>query len=837
MAAESIEKRIQLYWEEKKVYEWDQNETRENSFIIDTPPPTVSGHLHVGHIFSYSHIDFIARFQRMYGKNVFYPIGFDDNGLPTERLVEKQRNIKAKNLPREEFIKICQEVIEVEEDKFRNLFKKMAYSFDWSLQYQTISKQTSQISQLSFLDLVKKGEVYRKYQPVLWDPVDQTALAQAEIEDKEKNSFMNELLFPLEEGGGIHIATTRPELLAACVAVLVNPEDDRYKHLVGKYATTPLFTGKVKIIADKNVLIDKGTGAVMCCTFGDATDILWWQKYNLDTKMIIDQFGKLAPFKFDHENSAHPDMAKLCYEKLEGLKITAARSKIIEMLQELGFLIKQNEITQTVKCAERSGAPLEILITAQWFVKTIEHKEKLLELSAQLNWHPKFMQNRLDNWINGVSWDWCISRQRFFGVPFPVWYSKRKGEEGKVILADHAKLPIDPMVDLPEGYLRDEVEADSDVMDTWATSCISPQINSKAINGNFAVDLDRHKKTFPADLRPQAHEIIRIWAFGTILKSYLHEQVLPWKNIMISGWCLAEDKSKMSKSKGNIIEPLSMLEKYGVDAIRYWASTSKSGNDTVFSEEVVLNGKKLVNKIKNAAKFCDLHFQNLYLKRPNLSTSSFEQAIDSKEIFCANDMWLVAKLNHVVITATNHFQNFEYSHARDVIETFFWKDFCDTYLEIVKTRIYNDNGDNEAGQISAMLTLYYCLHIILKLFAPFIAYRSEEVYIDILKMQHSIHQKSNWPKCINLVFDEYINHEKIIFDILELVRKVKTQKQLSIKAPIKLLQVSGIADNSLPEDATQDLLNVTCANKIELTNNLIGDDLIEGNILKIKVVF
>lgn len=822
MATDTIENKIWQYWETSKVYKWDQSKERADNFVIDTPPPTVSGKLHIGHIFSYTHIDFIARFQRMIGKNVFYPVGFDDNGLPTERLVEKQRCVKASQMPREEFVKICQEVVKEEEEKFKVLFKKMAYSFDWSLEYQTISRQTTALSQLSFLDLIKKGQIYRKDQPVLWDPVDQTALAQAEIEDKEKISFMNDINFDLEGGGNITIATTRPELLAACVAVLVNPEDDRYKHLIGSYVITPLFGSKVKIIADESVLIDKGTGAVMCCTFGDVSDIMWWKKHQLQTKMILNKLGRIAHFEFNDENSCQPELARENYANIVGLKVVAAREKVMQMLQSSGAFVKRAEKTQMVKCAERSGAPLEILITSQWFIKTIEHKEKLLELSAQLNWCPPFMQNRLDSWINGVSWDWCISRQRFFGVPFPVWYSKRKGQEGKILLASQKQLPVDPACDLPEGYLRDEVEAEVDVMDTWATSCISPQINSHAITDEFAIDIERHKKIFPADLRPQAHEIIRIWAFGTILKSYLHEGVLPWKNIMVSGWCLAEDRSKMSKSKGNIIEPMGLLEEFGVDAIRYWASTSKSGSDTSYSHSVVLNGKKLVSKIKNAAKFCELHFQNL-------QKQEISQAIVDKKIYCASDLWLIDKLNQVIRESTSSFEKFEYCAAREVIEEFFWKDFCDTYLELVKGRIYNDNGQDSKGQQSAAMTLHHALDTLLRLFAPFLPYTSEEVWLDVLKKDSSVHIKGSWPKQINFSFAMAQDCQEIIFEVLEEVRKAKTQRQLSMKAPIKSVKVSG-AKSSAPEDLIKDLANVTCASSLEVLEQ-------STQSLKVEIMF
>jgi len=488
-----IKKRLQKFWGENEIYKWDENES--NNFVIDTPPPTVSGTLHMGHIFSYTHTDIIARYQRMCGKNVFYPIGFDDNGLPTERLVEKQKKIKANHFSREEFRQICREVIKEEEVKFKDLMQTMGYSFDWSQSYTTISPHVMKLSQMSFLDLYKKGQVYRKNQPIFWDPVDQTVLAQSELDDHDKDSFMHEMPFAIDGGGDIFIATTRPELLGACVAVFVHPDDERYKSFVGKYAITPLFETKVKIIADENVLPEKGTGIVMCCTFGDTTDVLWWKKYNLVTRIILDRRGRMDDVEFDASSSQNPERANSYYAKIKGLKVVEAREKIIEILKEV-VEVKSVSITHTVKCAERSKAPIELLMMPQWFIKTIEHKDKMLELSQQLQWRPAFMQNRLENWINAVSSDWCISRQRFFGVPFPVWYSKRPGEEGKVILPDIKDLPLDPMEVLPKGYSSDEVVAEVDIMDTWATSCICPQINSHGIADEYMIDVKRHKIYF-----------------------------------------------------------------------------------------------------------------------------------------------------------------------------------------------------------------------------------------------------------------------------------------------------------------------------------------------------
>ncbi|WP_341792442.1 valine--tRNA ligase [Rickettsia endosymbiont of Gonocerus acuteangulatus] len=785
------EKKWQQIWQEKQIYAYDENIAKDETFVVDTPPPTVSGQLHIGHVYSYTQTDFIVRFQRMMGKNIFYPMGFDDNGLPTERLVEKQRQVKASNMGREEFINICNEVVASEEEKFRSLFNKIALSVDWNLEYQTISPLSRKISQMSFLDLVKKGGVYRNNQPILWDPVDGTALAQADIEDKEKTSFMNYITFKTEANDEFIIATTRPELLPACVAVFYHPDDKRYQHLTGKFAVTPLFNVKVPLLADPLVQQDKGTGLVMCCTFGDQTDIIWWKTHNLPLKTIITKKGTID---FSHEIG------------IDGLKIKEARSKIIDILKEQELLVKQEEITQTVKCAERSGAPLEVLTVPQWFVKTISHKDDLLKRANKLNWHPKNMKIRLDNWINAISWDWCISRQRYFGVPFPVWYSKRIGEEGKILYADISQLPVDPLKDLPAGYSKDEVEPDLDVMDTWATSSVSPQLSTWGISDEFAVNKDRHDKLFPMDLRPQAHEIIRTWAFYTILKAHLHQNTLPWKNIMVSGWCLAEDHSKMSKSKGNVLVPEKLLEQYGSDVIRYWSANSKLGADTAYSEDIMKNGKRLVNKLWNAAKFVSQHFDKLSDedKRANL--------IDVKEkITHEFDQWIINKLVELVNNATNELQNYEYANAMHLTEKFFWSVFCDNYLEISKTRAYDEENKNPGGQYSSILTLYHVMQTLLKLFAPFMPHITEELY-QILYSENSIHIKGNWINYGNLNYKIDATQPEGLLEILDHVRKFKAEKNLSIKAEVQLLEVSGI---ELSKELTLDLKNVTSAKEVK----------------------
>jgi valyl-tRNA synthetase len=793
-------------WEEKKVYKYDSKIDKKDSYVIDTPPPTVSGSLHMGHIFSYTHTDIIARFKRMTGKNIYYPMGFDDNGLPTERLVEKKNSVKATKMDRPSFVDLCKKTIVEEEEKFRNLFKKIGLSVDWSVEYQTISDDTKFISQSSFLDLIEKGHIYRKDQPMLWDVVDQTALAQAEIEDKEFESHMNYIIFKCDDGKQtpLHIATTRPEMLPACVAVFYNPNDERYKNLKNSYAVTPLFNVRVPILPDEKVSIEKGTGLVMCCTFGDATDIMWWKENNLPLKKIISKDGKIVcDEKFDSES------ANNFVSQVVGLKIKEARETIISILKSENLLTKQEKIVQTVKCAERSGSPLEILSTPQWFIKTIDKKDRMLELSAEVNWYPKSMKIKLDSWINSISWDWCISRQRFFGVPVPVWYSKRAGEEGRVLLPNVSQLPIDPLVDLPEGYSREEIEADRDVFDTWATSALTPQINARKISEKYA--LNNSRDIFPADLRPQAHEIIRVWAFGTILKSELHSKVLPWENIMISGWCLSEDKTKMSKSKGNTVTPESLIEKYGTDVIRYWAASARLGNDYAYSEDMMLQGKKFVNKLINSAKFASINFGILDDKGIKL-----EDLIENGTIYHTIDLWLIDKLSKVISSSQKHLDEYEYSLAKDSIEEFFLRDFCDNYIEIVKTRSYDES--DKKSQLSCVYTMYNSLKIILALLAPFVPFVTEEIYNSLYNNNNddiSIHEKGNWPNLLIKIDDNLIEEGNKCVEVLDFVRKYKSDKQISIKTQVNEI----VLPFEFAVSVLGDLRNVTNSQSISVDKN------------------
>lgn len=833
-----IEKKWQDIWLRNKTYKWNPDAPRKDNYVIDTPPPTVSGMLHMGHVYSYTQTDIIARYQRMKGKNVFYPMGFDDNGLPTERLVEKVKKIKPHQIGRDEFRKTCYEVVDEAEKEFFNLFNSLALSVDWDQKYQTISNHCRKISQMSFLDLYHKGECYRTMEPVLWDPTDNTALAQADIEDKQLDGDMNYIDFFTHDGQKHVIATTRPELLPACVAVLYNPADKRYAGLKGKNMLTPLFNAEVPLIADDNVDIDKGTGLVMCCTFGDTTDIEWWKKHALPLKVIIDKFGKLRIRGRDLELGIREDNSiSNIIDKLEGLKVTAAREAIIEILKTERLLEKQEKITKNVKCAERSGSPIEIQVLPQWFIKLLDKKEELKKKARESKWFPQHMLVRLENWVDGLNWDWCISRQRYFGVPLPVWYSKKQGEEGKIIVATSEQLPVDPLTDLPEGYTRDEIEPELDIMDTWATSSVTPQINSHAINETSLINYERHSKLYPADLRPQAHEIIRTWAFYTIAKSLLHENTAPWKNVMISGWCLDKNKAKMSKSKGNVVTPMNLIENKGSDVVRYWSATSKLGADIVYSEPLLDVGKRLMTKLWNASKFVSAHLADIN-----------HDSINLNEVARIMDRWLISRLHRTIAKTTLAFEQYEYFEARRAMEKFFWDDLCDNYLEIVKTRIYNQQASDNEGQKSAQITLSYTMEILLRLFAPIIPHITEELYYTIFpeyQTKGSIHRMGNWPN-----IDQKAEYSKenelgnLFVEILELVRKAKAEKKVSIKYPIDKLIISIPSDikELFKGEILTDLQNVTTSQIICLTNELSKNELAnlcvyENNYIRLAIEF
>ncbi len=831
-----IESKWQDSWKEKDVYKWQNDLPKERNFVIDTPPPTVSGVLHMGHIFSYCQADFIARYKRMKGFDVFYPMGFDDNGLPTERLVEKTIKRKAVSMQKREFIFECKKIVADAEIEFEDLFSQIALSVDWNQKYQTISDKSQKLAQSSFIDLYNKKLVEKKFDPVFWDIADKTALAGADLIDKEFDSFANDIIFKINETDqDLIVMTTRPELLPACVAVMIHPEDEKYKNLHGKFAISPIFNVKIPIILDEDVKMDKGTGAVMCCTFGDEMDIKWWKKHDLDLRIILSENGKILPTedisKINNDNFNHTQ-----YQKIEGTSIKEARKIIIEILKEENLLIKSDPIKHSVKIAERSGVAIEILVQDQWFIKILDKKQELIDKINQCEWHPKFMKIRALQWVENLSWDWCISRQRFFGVNFPVWYSKRSGEEGRILLPKLDQLPIDPEKDLPEGYNRDEVKAETDIMDTWMTSSISPQLSSGGINQDLCDDSERHNKLFPADLRPQAHEIIRTWAFYTIVKSYLHQNEIPWKNLMISGWCLASDKTKMSKSKGNVVTPINLIKEKGSDIVRYWASTSHLGTDTAYSEDVFKVGQKLTTKLFNAAKFASMNFD---IFEEGGKPKTILKDTDSQNINQIADFWILSRLKEVIKSSEEQFDKFEYAKAREIIEDFFWNDFCDNYLEIVKVRAYGLSATKYQDQYltedqknkiileqkSAIFTLYHVLEGILKLFAPFIPHISEEIYQVIFENKiNSIHQRGSWPKLEEQFFDE--NSLKIGKEMLLIIfeiRKYKSEQNISMKTTIEKFTINVKEDFS---NILADLKNVTNSNEIIISNNL-NNDLVE----------
>ncbi|MDX2083709.1 MAG: valine--tRNA ligase [Rickettsiales bacterium] len=856
--AKTREKFWQNYWQEQKIFSWKNDLPKEQTFVIDTPPPTVSGVLHMGHVFSYSQADFVARFQRMNGKDVFYPMGFDDNGLPTERLVEKIIGKKAAIYEAENghgsFVAKCREIVLEAEKEFEALFNSIALSVDWQQKYQTISPESQKISQASFLDLHAKGLVEKKFEPVFWDISDRTALAQADLVDKEVEGVMNYILFGIEGSDEkIEIMTTRPELLPACVAVMIK-KNGKWSRFKEEKAVTPFFNIPVPIIEvdDDSVIEEKGTGAVMCCTFGDETDVKWWKKYNLDLRVIIGENGKISwkalcdiiskfQFSFEQIKAFHGSDE-------DGHTIKKAKEVVLRILEEKKLLLKQEPVKRAVKCAERSGVPIEILVVPQWFIKILDKKELLKSKANECNWFPDYMRIRIEQWIDGLSWDWCISRQRFFGVKFPVWRVRENNDPAteELIFADIDQLPVDPLQTAPKGYLdykpspyNDDngrpyyfsatatkngknytIFPETDIMDTWATSSISPQLSSHGISDEICFDKARHEKLFPADLRPQAHEIIRTWAFYTLAKSVLHQNSIPWKNLMISGWCLAADKTKMSKSKGNVVTPTSLIEEKGSDIVRYWASTSHLGADTAYAEDVFKIGQKLTTKLFNAAKFASMNFEIL------------DQNLDVKNVTEAADLWILARLQQTIKTATNEFEKFEYARAREAIEQFFWHDFCDNYLEICKVRSYGLAAEKLAGveltaeeknqvmqkQQSAILTLHECLNKILKLFAPFIPHICDEIYSTIFAEEFaqtkSINARGNWPKVNQKLFNQnLIEDGKLLLEIIFEVRKFKSEKNISMKTTVEKLRVARVASI---EKFIEDLANVCNAKKIEL---------------------
>ena len=737
---QEIEKKWQKYWEENQIYKYDENSQGE-IYSVDTPPPTISGKMHIGHASSYTHEDVVVRFERMKGRNIIFPFGTDDNGLPTERFVEKEKNVSSQRMQRSDFIELCNKTLEEVRPQFIQNWKDIGMSCDFDLNYSTISKESQKISQKYFIDLFNKGLAYKKETPILWCPLCQTAVAQAELEDKNIPSIFYSINFDLKEGGQITIATTRPELLSSCVAIFVNPKDERYLNLIGKKVITPIFKDEVEIKADEKVDKEKGTGIVMCCTFGDTTDIEWYMSHNLDLKTSISKNGK---------------MTELAGE-LEGLKPKEARQKIIEKLKEETRIIDEKPIEHLVNVHERCGTEIEILSTEQWFIKILEDKEKFIQRGNEIDWNPKHLIHRYENWINNLKWDWCISRQRFFGIPFPVWYCDKCGE---IILADESELPVDPLSQKPNKKCicgNDSFIPEKDVMDTWATSSLTPQLLENLVQ----------KKLIPMDLRTQAHDIITTWLFYTVVRSEYIENKIPWKQVLISGFVLDPKGEKMSKSKGNIVEPKIVIEKYGADALRYWATNTGWGKDIRYDENELKNGKKLITKIINACRFAS---QNLNKEKPN-------------DLYILDKYFLI-KLNKVIKETNELFEKREISQAKTIIEKFFWNSFCDNYLELSKWRIYGGEFKD-----SAKYTLYTSILNIMKMFAPIIPFTTEEIYQTYFREEKSIHLTKFPEFDPNLIDNELEKMGDTMIKYLEEVRKIKSEKGVSQKTELEEFEI------------------------------------------------
>ena len=799
-ALDGVEGKWGNSWVQNKTFAFDKSASKENVYSIDTPPPTVSGSLHVGHVFSYTHTDLIARYQRMTGKKVFYPIGWDDNGLPTERRVQNYFGVRCeptlafdanfvaprepseKQIPisRKNFVELCERLTLEDEKVFESLFQTLGLSIDWNYTYQTIDKRARTVSQRAFLRNLKRGEAYQAEAPTLWDVTFRTAVAQAELEDRERPGAFHKIGFKKQNGENVYIETTRPELLPSCVALVANPDDDRYKDLFGKTVLTPLFEVEVPVVAHHLADPEKGSGIAMICTFGDLTDVIWWREFDLPTRGLIGWDGRIVA---ENPEWLTTEKAKQTFTKIVGKTSHTAREVLVAELKESGDLVGDPKpITHAVKFFEKGDKPLEIVTTRQWYIRNggrdQELRTKLLKRGTELNWHPEYMKVRYENWVEGLNGDWLISRQRFFGVPLPLWYkldADGNPDYEQIIIPEENQLPIDPQSEAPIGFEESQRNkpngfiGDPDVMDTWATSSLTPQIAA-----SWELDNDLFNLVFPMDLRPQSHEIIRTWLFSTVVRSHLEENSLPWKNASISGWILDPDRKKMSKSKGNVVTPIDLLEEYGSDAVRYWAAMGRPGTDTAFDTGQMKIGKRLAIKLLNASKF----------------SLSLNATLNNADVTQAVDHALLNKLAQVVETATTSFEKYDYTRALEVAETFFWA-FTDDYVELVKERTYGNQG--EAAANSARAALGITTHTLLKLFAPFIPFVTEEVWS--WWQEGSIHLQT-WPKSSEIITNKSTGIDALnnVTWVLSEVRKVKTENKQSMKAEVKTLEIWAKAD-------------------------------------------
>jgi valyl-tRNA synthetase len=781
----TAEPRLQQFWSENQVFAFSKENGRP-VYAVDTPPPTVSGDLHLGHVYSYSQAEFIARFRRMRGYNVYYPMGYDDNGLATERLVEKRRKVRAQEVGREAFIRACLDLSHEVEADYEAIWKRLGLSIDWRYTYSTIDDRSRRTAQWSFIDLYRKGLVYRAAAPTIWNPAMQTAIAQAELEDLERETRFVTLSFTLTDGSILPIATTRPELLPACVAVFVHPDDRRFAHLIGQQAITPLFEQTVPILADEKADPEKGSGAVMCCTFGDVTDIDWWRQHKLPLIGVIERDGRL------NERAG----------QYAGLTVPEARARIIDDLKGAGLLTDEQTVSQTIRVHERDDTPVEYIETRQWFVKVLDQRERLLEAGRAIRWLPAEMGARYENWVQGLAWDWAISRQRYFGVPFPLWYCDGCGE---IMLADEDQLPVDPLETSPRrpcpGCGGRDFTPEIDVLDTWATSSMTPQIA-----GRWLAEPGLYGRVFPMSLRPQAHDIIRTWAFYTIVKSLYHFEQLPWTTIAISGHGLSQTRDKLSKSRGNAAAaPMQTIAQFSADAVRYWASGGAFGRDSWISEEQFRIGQKLVTKLWNVFRF-SLRF-----------LADYTPPADPPPSLTPTDRWLLARLQQTIEQATAHFEAYEFAKARAVAEDFFWNVLADNYIELAKHRLY-EAGDS-ARRDAARYTLHHALLNVIKLFAPIMPHIGEEIYqlhfaqFDGAPSIHIAAWPQGNPAWAQPAYDAF---GADLLAIAGEVRRFKSTHQLSLGA--EFAQLILVTDNEALSanlrEALEDIQSVTRAQEV-----------------------
>ena len=814
-------------WQSEGVYRFDRTTERDRVYAIDTPPPTVSGSLHMGHVFSYTHTDTIARYQRMRGKSVFYPMGWDDNGLPTERRVQNYFGVRcdpsvayqpgfqppfrgdppkdhqAVSISRPNFIELCEELTHQDEKVFEDLFRRLGLSVDWSYLYATIDERSRRVSQRAFLRNLARGEAYTQEAPTLWDVDFKTAVAQAELEDRERPGAYHQIRFARTDGSGdVIIDTTRPVLIAACVALVAHPDDERYQPLFGTTVRTPLYGVEVPILAHPLAQIDKGTGIAMICTFGDLTDVTWWRELDLPTRAIIGRDGRIVATPPSGLDSAEGGAA---FEQIAGLYVNQAQTKVVEMLRESGAMIGEpRPITHPVKFFEKGDRPLEIVTSRQWYIRNggrgEELRRELLSRGENLTWHPDHMRHRYANWVEGLNGDWLISRQRYFGVPIPVWYpvdANGETDHDHPIVPDESMLPIDPSTDVPPGYSADQRDrpngftGDPDVMDTWATSSLSPQIAAK-----WEDDADLFARVFPMDLRPQAHDIIRTWLFSTVVRSHFEHDSLPWTNAALSGWILDPDRKKMSKSKGNVVTPLDLFDKFGSDAVRYWAASARPGVDTAFSEEQMKVGRKLATKLLNASKFV------LGFGEPPADATPTSPL----------DLAMLARIADTVDEATRAFDEYDYARALERTEATFWW-FCDDYVELVKGRAYDAHGAD--GAASAQISLRLALSALQRLLAPFIPFATESVWR--WWQSGSVHRAS-WPMRAELGNTGDAGILDPIGEVLAQVRRSKTEAKTSQKTPVSLATVRASAAHCAAiESALAELTDAGSVEKWEFT--------------------